>query len=132
MFVYNCKVRLAGSLLNEVRKDGVTAPEIMLFQAFHGPDAVVDIVEVGPISRDDDTERDRLTNIYMGAIDAERGKEKQAIWMNLFGHAGNPLPTRLKGEYPKLPPEKKGKVDPRSKREIMRGEPAPEPESVLE
>lgn len=122
MFIYNCKVRLAGSLLNEVLKTGVTAPEIMLFQAFHGNDAVVNIEEAGVIQRSDDDERDRLQKLYMGGSNSEEGlRAKQALWMNLFGHQTNPLPTKLRGEFPKVAVEKVAS-DPRSKREIMRAE----------
>jgi hypothetical protein len=136
MFVYNCKVRLAGSLLNEVMKTGVTAPEIMLFQAFHGSDAVVAIEEAGIIQRSDDDERERLQRTYMGGSNSEEGlRAKQAMWMNLFGHQTNPLPTKLKGEIPKAPAPPKPAVDSRSKRQIMReskdAETAPAAESVM-
>jgi hypothetical protein len=40
---YSCKVRLDGAVTNEVRKSGVTGPEIMILQHIHGADAVLEI-----------------------------------------------------------------------------------------
>lgn len=40
---YNCRVRLAGSLLNEVPKTGISAAEVHLLADQHGEDAIVDI-----------------------------------------------------------------------------------------
>lgn len=47
MKLYNCKVRLAGSIDNEVRKEGASAAEVILLRKVHGDDAVVNIVEAG-------------------------------------------------------------------------------------
>lgn len=65
MLLYSGKVRLQGSLNNEVRKTDITAPEIAILQRIHGKDAVVDVVKVGAVkNRTDRSERHRLANTY--------------------------------------------------------------------
>lgn len=46
MRFYTALIRLSGSLLNEVRRNHVSAPEVMLLNAIHGGNAVVELVEV--------------------------------------------------------------------------------------
>jgi hypothetical protein len=84
MQVYRCKVRLAGSLLNEVWKDEATAPEIILLRAMHGDDAVVEITRTSMDKRPHAEERERLKNIYGAKIVLEQ-----------FGHPHQQLPVRL-------------------------------------
>jgi hypothetical protein len=116
MQLYQCKVRLMGLLTNEVFKPEVSAPEIMLLRAFHGDDAVVDITETRVSGIANDAERERLLRIYMNqkSNNVEQIKGKQNIWFGLFGPMTASLPTKLPGEYPKLPddtykPDKRGK-----------------------
>lgn len=77
MKLYECKVRLGGSVADEVRKPTVTAAEINLLQEIHGEDAVVEVRETSHTATNDipghprfgkprteDDERDRLEAIY--------------------------------------------------------------------
>jgi len=106
--LYDCKVRLQGSVLNEVPKSGVTAPEIELLRALHGADAVVSIVDTGGIAevavsatkkrpRTDKEERDRLVAMFANPATtvAESADKKMRMIRDLFGHDRNPLPKEL-------------------------------------
>lgn len=95
--LYDCKVRLQGSVLNEVPKQRVTAPEIEMYRALHGGDAVVDIKEVGSEKRSDKSERARLLNIFANPAKSvgESLKKKVQQIRDLFGHDSNPLPTAI-------------------------------------
>jgi hypothetical protein len=46
--LYSCKVRLSGSLYNEVPKANVTASEVYIFRLLHGGDDAVTAEEYGP------------------------------------------------------------------------------------
>lgn len=65
---FACKVRLNGSLYNEVPKTEVTIPEILILRVIHGGEAVTDLHEMAQVKRTDAEERDRLANIYGAAI----------------------------------------------------------------
>lgn len=108
--LYDCKVRLQGSVLNEVPKSGVTAPEIDILRALHGGDAVVGIVDTGEIARtvvsekplkvrprSDKEERDRLVAMFANPATtvAESADKKMRMIRDLFGHDRNPLPKEL-------------------------------------
>jgi hypothetical protein len=94
MDLYRCKIRLAGSLDNEVIKHNVTAPEIHLLASIHVGEGkhppVVDIVKTGTVNRSDAKERSRLAGEYTkGELVEDRG----AKMINaMFGVAGVPLP----------------------------------------
>lgn len=107
MQLYQAKVRLAGSMMNEVFKPDLSAPEIMLLRAFHGQDAVVDIKKTRVSSAPSDDERERLMALYMGSAnnDPEQAKNKNVLWMTLFGHATAELPKKLPGDWPSVEPE---------------------------
>lgn len=65
MQVVSCKVRLAGSVLNEVIKYDVTAPEVVVLRQVHGgPDSVVDLKLTGTADASDADERQRLISLY--------------------------------------------------------------------
>jgi len=77
MKLYSCKVRLHGSVADEVRKAEVTSSEISLLQSIHGDDAVLDVAEMSGKAlnsiqnhpnfgkpRTEDDERDRLEQSY--------------------------------------------------------------------
>lgn len=98
--LYSCKLRLEGSVLNEVPKDDVTAAEIMMFRALHGNDAVVNIVETGEKTAADAAERLRVTVKFINpARDAPpRLKAKTEMFRNMFGHDTLPLPKALGAE----------------------------------
>ncbi len=106
MQLYDCKVRLKGSLYNEVHKSGVSAAEVLVLRVIHGGavddmDAVVDVkptTDVNgkrlPVSEvDDHTERTRLEDLYNGAL----GSIEHIGNINaIFGPAGA-LPQVLDG-----------------------------------
>ena len=97
MDLFSCKLRLGGSLANEVPKDNVTAPEIQVLRMAHGGDAVVGIERTGEAADYDVVgERARLTALY-----------GEGPVIKAFGEgAFVPLPTTLPGfEVPKPAPE---------------------------
>lgn len=98
MKLYDCKVRLAGSLYNEVPKAGVTAAEIYLFRHIHGSDAVVEIYEAGKNSATQSTERERLIEVYGEGLRGQQTHKtspSQAL-SEIFGIAGR-LPETIEG-----------------------------------
>ena len=106
MITYSAKIRLGGLLTNEVRKDGLTAAEIILLRDIHGDDAVIDIVETGKaISaesgklRTNEEERVRLNEFYNSkeTSTAEDHSKKTARMRALFGHDASTLPAKLPG-----------------------------------
>jgi hypothetical protein len=64
MKLYNIKLRLAGSPLDEVRKGSVTSAEITVLKDIHGADALAEIIAAGEVDRAADAERDRLEQVY--------------------------------------------------------------------
>jgi len=97
--LFSCKVRLNDSVLNEVRKTNVTAPEIMILRAMHGEGAVLDINETGKDKRTHTQERQRLYTVYANpeANNSETVAKKMTLIRNLFGHDTLDLPTKLTG-----------------------------------
>jgi hypothetical protein len=109
MRLYNCTVRLGGSLYNEVPKTGVTAAEILLLRILHGNDGVANIEEAGKNAVGQAQERDRLVEIYGAGIASARQLRElpeQAI-VGVFG-----LGSRLPDEIPGAPKAKPKKNDP--------------------
>lgn len=92
--LYSCKVRIGGSVLNEIRKRDVTAPEIEVLRAIHGSDAVLDVKETGEVKRTDREERARVEDLYAGPTNGmgESLARKKRMLADLFGHERNPLP----------------------------------------
>jgi hypothetical protein len=119
MQLYDCKVRLLGSLSNEVRKRQVTAAEIAVLHRVHGADAVLDVKRVGEVKkRTDRSERARLTGIYRGGPDASGKNRLSGIaFIDSILGVGAPLPN----EY--VPPEivlpEAFNVDPEDGEEIV-------------
>jgi len=105
--LYSIKLRLAGSVANEVRKSDVTAAEIEVLRAIHGADAVSDIVETGEVKRDSAAERQRLYARYAGPQNntAEQVAKKMTLMRNIFGHDSLPLPEAVGHDVPKVEPE---------------------------
>lgn len=68
MQLYDCEVRLGGSLMHTVTKNEVTAPEIMCLRAIHGGDAVVNIRPRRNDRRSHRAEVDRLRAKYPKAF----------------------------------------------------------------
>lgn len=132
MRLYSCKVRLEGSLYNEVRKIGVTAAEIQLLRLLHSlnPEAenedgtdenlidesvVGDIVFTGEVDRTDAQERSRLTELYGPAL--KRFDSIKNI-KGVFG-VGVPLPAFVPDENVKSAPKKRA---PKKKAEPKKAE----------
>jgi len=99
MQLYNCKVRLHGSLYNEVRKDNITAAEIAVLKIIHGQeggiDAVTDIEHTGRknSSMSDGALREYLNEEYAKGLAAiESVKSLNGV----FGVMGA-LPKQVEG-----------------------------------
>lgn len=94
MRLYRCKIRLAGSVLNEVRRIA-TAAEIIIWRWLHGGDAVV---EIQPTGRDSEIsnveERERLKSLYDPYLTREKGGRNPTSIDQIFG-MNNPLPGEL-------------------------------------
>lgn len=90
--LFDCKVKLANSNDNEVRRVFVTAAEIIVLRDIHGQDSVVDIAGVDQVAVDSDDarpegkERERLAGRYGGERIAK-----------LFGAAHQRLPDVVPG-----------------------------------
>ncbi len=102
MKLYNCSVRLNGSLQNHVHCAAVTAAEIYLLRHLHGQsenagEPVFDIKSTldadghpMAINRSDAQERARLASIYsLGEVSGAR------LVASVLGVAGVPLPQEL-------------------------------------
>lgn len=50
--VYNCSVRLGGSVLHTVPKIRITGEEVRLLKHLHGDDSIVDLKEIGSLKED--------------------------------------------------------------------------------
>ncbi len=119
MHIYTCKVLLAGSRNNEVKKHGISAAEVMCLRRIHGDDAVVDIEEGSNKSIEHHKERERLAAKYHHGL-----LKSKTSFERMFGPDHQSLPTRLpdfekKTEERKpahkqhhLPPASKEKVNP--------------------
>lgn len=121
MQLYSAKVRLGGSLYNEVIKDDLTAAEITLMRVIHGgDDSVVEIKPTRNDARSDTEERARLQQIYGRAL---AGIENVKTLNAVLGVPGVPLPQVVPGFEPAIPA---------NARRVRRSDPAPgpEPESV--
>jgi hypothetical protein len=93
MYRYNAKLRLSGSVLNEVRCRNVCAAEIILLRKLHGDDAVVDIVELKNDSSQHAVERAKLKAKY--APDRIVEHRSRVRFEQLFGPEHTRLPDRL-------------------------------------
>jgi hypothetical protein len=94
MDYYKGKIRLSGSLNNEVRRDDMTAPEVILLQKIHGGDAVLELEKMGSRNVNHQDERQRLYLAYPAAINADA---KRHYVEDLFGPNHVDLPTSVPG-----------------------------------
>lgn len=95
--LYDVLVRLGGSRYNEVRKYGITAPEVMILGAIHGPDSIVEpkaAAGTKTLKRSDKEERVRLIHVFEGFDVNKRG-----FVQRVFGPATIPLPRVLADDY---------------------------------
>lgn len=119
MKLYSGKIRLAGNLLNEVPRIGLTAPEIIILRHIHGADAVVNIQETGSDKRPHGEERDRLAQAY-----------NPKVVFDLFGLEHRELPIELPraevagAEDDEIQPKRH-----RRGKSVMPGIPAPQPKT---
>lgn len=126
--LYDCTVRLGGSMKNEVRMTDVTAAEIQVLKVVHngaetGVDVVHKIERKGQAKRDDYDERARLSDMYgraLAKLDPARSIDQ------LFGHETVPLPQTVRG-VDALPPPKTGR-----RAQAPKAEAAPEAEPAAE
>lgn len=92
MYRYAAKIRIGGSVMNEIRKDNMSAAEVIILRQLHGNDAVLEIKETKDNAEDKD-EREDLRIKYVGA---NTSVERTRIDFNrMFGPDHVPLPKRL-------------------------------------
>lgn len=98
MKIYDCRVRMSGSLNHVTPRYAVTAPEIVLLRFLHSQSEnanapVIDIVEVGEVDRRDSVERRRLAEQYsFGELTGDR------LISRVFGVPGVALPQALEAD----------------------------------
>lgn len=101
MRLFSCKVRLKGSLYNEVVKPEVTAAEIAVLRHIHGgADAVADIKPLGREAVDrfeDEHTTPRTSQSERARLMALYDPRDKFITSKLFG-IGAPLPDTYDGE----------------------------------
>lgn len=97
MQICSATIRLAGSVQNTVFRNDITPAEILVLQAIHGGDAVIDILPIEKVERSQNAEWDRLTSRYdrSGGPDTPDGKEDVSIVSRLFPGAVKRLPVTL-------------------------------------
>lgn len=96
MQLYECKVRLAGSLLNEVRKHDQTAADVIMLRSLHGEDAVLDVKHTGSVERSSAEQRQRMAENYgTGVFDSSTSGASHM--QRVFGPPGMALPVHLGG-----------------------------------
>lgn len=87
----NILLSLGGDAGTTVPKYGVTASEIAVLRAIHGPDAVRDIEPIGNVERSDRDEMRRLHEIY----DRAGVKPQEQVVSEIFPGAGAAAIKRL-------------------------------------
>lgn len=91
MELYSARILLNGSRDNEVRRDDLTAPEVLILRSMHGGDAVLDVKIVGKIERTPGQERKRLFGVE-GELPALYKAEQIA---KVFPSEFTPMPEAL-------------------------------------
>lgn len=105
---YKAKIRLGGSVLNEVPKEAMMAPEVLVMRAMHGEDAVVDLAAVDSVEMSNAAVWDYLLAHY-GRARILVGNDQLPLLTTLFGAPRvSPLPTKLDG-FEEPAPAKGGK-----------------------
>lgn len=121
MYKYKAKIRIGGSVLNEVVKSNLSAPEVIILRHLHGSDAVLELEEIGQ-SRADRTSHHELRKelaekyVYRGNNDARTKFSLE----KLFGPENVPLPARLE-EFAQAEKEEAGVITRRQGRQPKRG-----------
>ena len=93
MDYFNCKVRLGGSLHNEVRKTAISAPEVIVLRHIHGGESVFDFEPVDLKRSEVLTQEEIRENMCR-----EYGDDRIAA---LFGESYMPLPETAPGTIPR-------------------------------
>lgn len=96
MRLYSCKVRLSGSVMNEVPKVMPT-PEILVMLYLHGNDSVIDIALHSETSKTQAELREYLKMEYDQYLGREKGGRNPTSIDQMFG-AYNKLPDKLPDE----------------------------------
>lgn len=104
MQICSATIRLAGSLNNTVRKGDLTPAEIVVLQALHGQDAVIELLHERDERRSHTFEFERLSALYSPNTNlATPDGERPDIIQRLFPGAVKKLPINLveigMGEY---------------------------------
>jgi len=94
MYRYSAKIRLGGSVTNEVQKSNLSAAEITILRRLHGNDAVSQVEEGVNDNVSHEEERSRLQVTYDRAL---LKVQPPTTFEQLFGHSHQPLPVRLMG-----------------------------------
>jgi len=102
--LYDATIRLGGSRNNEVLRQGLTAPEVVLLGAIHGEDSVANMRLTKMkdaegknrkfVERSMIDERNRLAEIYQGNDARKRG-----FIARVFGPSTVPLPLAVDSEF---------------------------------
>ena len=92
MDYYSARIRLNGSVLNEVRKERLSAPEVVVMQYLHGVDSVLDVVKVDAKPIEHMAERERLIQEYERAL-----RRQQISFIQIFGPSHVDLPVSVPG-----------------------------------
>lgn len=110
MHLYSAKVRLAGNVLNEVRRENLTAAEVAVLRVVHGEDAVLEIEKTGEDLKLKSNEvRQKLYDYYGGETEEVR-RTRLTMFRNLLGHDMAPLPKLLpEVEHQEGPPVKRAR-----------------------
>lgn len=96
MQISSATIRLGGSMNNTVRKSDLTPAEIVVLQALHGQDAIIDVIHERDQRRSHNEEYERLAFIYSpnSNVSTPDG-ERTDIMQKLFPGAIKKLPTTL-------------------------------------
>lgn len=91
----NCYVYLGNDKGTSVPKENVTAAEIAILRAIHGPDAVHEIEPIGQVERTHREERQRLVELYgRSTVDDDTGRAISVV-QSLFPGAASRVFTSL-------------------------------------
>lgn len=90
---YDLKIRLSGSVQNEILKDKVPAAEVMLLRRLHGGDAIVILKEWPSDKSEHDEVREELERNYSRAL--EKLEPTPMTFEQIFGPSHIALPDRL-------------------------------------
>jgi hypothetical protein len=93
MHRYNVKVRIGGSVMNEVRKDKISAAEVMILRKLHGDDSVIDIHELENDRSSHEQEREHLKRVY--GVSRMTENRTRLNFTQMFGPDHVELPARL-------------------------------------